>query len=129
VRAVNAAQLETDWVQTNAIFIKDVPVYLPGVPGVDVRGLSRADILAVLDKIAAASPSEDYDKTTSDEPAAAAGANGGSSSKSTKATQRTTIDDGDLVGSSRPHSTQIILTKYPMKIMHLNTGLGNSIGI
>ena len=109
MRAINAAELATEWIQTNQIYIKDVPVYLPGVPGVDVRGLSRADILAVLDKIAAANPSEDYDKTTSDEPAPSG--NGGSS-KSTKATNRA---DGDLVGS-RFHSTQIILTKYLMKL-------------
>ena len=68
VRGVNAAGLSTAWVPTNWVDAKDVPIYFPGVPGVDLRGLTTEDLLSVIAKIGqAAGDSHDY----ADEPAAA----------------------------------------------------------
>uniref|UniRef100_A0A914V4R0 Uncharacterized protein n=1 Tax=Plectus sambesii TaxID=2011161 RepID=A0A914V4R0_9BILA len=60
VRAINTAGFTTAWKPSNRINVKDIPVYFPGINGVDLRGLSQEDVLAVLTKIstedAAAAP-------------------------------------------------------------------------
>ncbi len=52
VRAINSAGFNTAWTETNRIAVKDIPVYFPGINGVDLRGLSQEDIVSVLSKIA-----------------------------------------------------------------------------
>lgn len=50
VRAVNSADLANEWEFTSAIRVSEVPIYLPGVEGVDLRGISTEEILNVLKK-------------------------------------------------------------------------------
>jgi hypothetical protein len=51
IRGVNGIGGMTDWEPTNVIRILEVPIYLPGLEGIDLRGLSKEDILATLAKI------------------------------------------------------------------------------
>jgi hypothetical protein len=59
VRPVNSAGLASRWTSTNTIRVQQVPIYFPGVEGINLRGLSHADIVGVLEKIAFVSGSKD----------------------------------------------------------------------
>lgn len=52
VRAVNALGNATSWKMTNSLRVQDIPVYMPGLEGIDLRGLDANDISAVLAGIA-----------------------------------------------------------------------------
>lgn len=64
VRPVNSAGLAARWTLTNTIRVQQVPVYFPGVDGINLRGLSRDDIVSVLEKIAGAVGSNNANEST-----------------------------------------------------------------